>query len=529
MPRGPRRNLRPVAERKSAPIASTSMGICPIDWHASSRYHAAEPLSRRARPISSAGLSRPFWLGAWVTATTFTRSSSRPAQRLDVEHPGRVVRYGDDLDPEAARGGEHGEDVARVLRVRDQHAVALRQRHREEGAQPRVGGAGRERDVPSVGADQAPAGGVDRVDPLGRLVVGLVAADLRLAEQVRDHRVDHDLRRQRGARVVEVVHPGSARGCRPAAGPQRRRRAPTGRRRAGPGRRGSCGRSHHIRRLWGGGDARWTPSVGSGRGRAHQGRGHRPRAREGPHRRGRPRLRDPQVRRRRQPQGPLPVPRRAQPVVQRQPRQGRLVLLRVRRGRRRHRLPAQGRPPLVHRGRREARRPLRRHPPVRRGLGRAQPAGGHPQPAHRGAQGGGRVLRRAAREPRGRDRARASSPSAASTRRRRRTSASATPPRAGTSCSPTCAARASPTTSSSRAGWSRAAGSAASTTASAAAWSGRSATPAATSSASAPASSTTTTRARSTSTPRRPRSTRRARCSTASTSPARRSPSASRP
>ena len=76
VPRGPRRNLRPVAEMKSAPISVRSTGICPNDWHASSRYQAFESAARSTRPISVASAVTPFWLAAWVIATTFTRASS---------------------------------------------------------------------------------------------------------------------------------------------------------------------------------------------------------------------------------------------------------------------------------------------------------------------------------------------------------------------------------------------------------------------------------------------------------------------
>ena len=71
------------------------------------------------------------------------------------------------------------------------------------------------------------ARGIDGVDPGGRLVMRLVAADLGLATQVRDHRVDHDLRRQGRSRVVEVVHARGAR--RVGAQPGQLGRAQTGR------------------------------------------------------------------------------------------------------------------------------------------------------------------------------------------------------------------------------------------------------------------------------------------------------------
>ena len=54
MPRGPRRNLRPVAESMSQPISPTSTGICPTDWQASSS--SGTPAARQAAPTAAAGL-----------------------------------------------------------------------------------------------------------------------------------------------------------------------------------------------------------------------------------------------------------------------------------------------------------------------------------------------------------------------------------------------------------------------------------------------------------------------------------------
>ena len=62
------------------------------------------------------------------------------------------------------------------------------------------------------GADQPCEGVVGVLDPLALLVVRLVAADLGLALQVTDVRVEHRLRRQRRAGVVEVGDVLAARG-----------------------------------------------------------------------------------------------------------------------------------------------------------------------------------------------------------------------------------------------------------------------------------------------------------------------------
>ena len=72
-------------------------------------------------------------------------------------------------------------------------------------------------------------------------------------------------------------------------------------------------------------------------------------------------------------EGPLPLPRREEPVLQRPPGRRRLALLRLRRGRRRHLLPPEDRPPHLRRGGRAAGRQARhgaalrgrRRPPAR--------------------------------------------------------------------------------------------------------------------------------------------------------------------
>ena len=101
MPRGARRNLRPVAASRSHPIASTSTGICPTDWQASSRYgtpggpgEAADLLGRVDQPAVGGHVGegheadRP---GAVVV--------EQPGQRLDRHLPVLVV--GHHLDPHA--------------------------------------------------------------------------------------------------------------------------------------------------------------------------------------------------------------------------------------------------------------------------------------------------------------------------------------------------------------------------------------------------------------------------------------------
>ena len=127
-------------------------------------------------------------------------------------------------------------------------------------------------------------------------------------------------------------------------------------------------------------------------------------------RRRRRRARHAEVGRGRLDEGPVPVPRRADPVLPRPPAGRPLALLRLRRGRRRHLLRAEDRPPGLHRGGGAAGRPDRLHAAVRGRRRSAAPEAGRTgrtaPAAGRGAPGGGGVLRRAARRhPRRRGRA----------------------------------------------------------------------------------------------------------------------------
>ena len=95
-------------------------------------------------------------------------------------------------------------------------------------------------------------------------------------------------------------------------------------------------------------------------------------------------------------EGAVPVPRREDPVLQHPPRRRGLALLRLRRGRRRHLLRAEGRAPHLHRGGRAARRRSSAWScATRRAAGPRD--GGVPRPAlpaRRGPPGGPGVLRR---------------------------------------------------------------------------------------------------------------------------------------
>ena len=149
----------------------------------------------------------------------------------------------------------------------------------------------------------------------------------------------------------------------------------------------------------------------------------------GPDRRRRVRVPPAAQRGRRQPQGPLPLPRREVAVLPGQPEQGPLPLLRLPGGRRHHRLRDEDRPPLLLRDGRAPRRPGRHHPAVRGGRLQPRPPARRAHPPGRGAQDRRRssTSEQLAPAPRPRSAA-SSSPSAASTRPPPSTSASATAP-----------------------------------------------------------------------------------------------------
>ena len=113
------------------------------------------------------------------------------------------------------------------------------------------------------------------------------------------------------------------------------------------------------------------PPVDFTRGRQDQRRGREGGTGRGPDRRRRVRVPPAAQRGRRQPQGPVPLPRREVPVLPGQPEQGPLPLLRLPGGRRHHRLRDEGRPPHLLGDGRAPRRPGGHHPAVRGG--RLQP------------------------------------------------------------------------------------------------------------------------------------------------------------
>ena len=122
MPRGPRRNLRPVAASRSQPRASTSTTSWPTDWHASSRN--GTPARRVRAPTASAGLTTPPPVGTCVSATRATSSSRRRSSWSRSTWPCCVVL--DHLERGAgplARLQER-DRVADVLRARGEDALA---------------------------------------------------------------------------------------------------------------------------------------------------------------------------------------------------------------------------------------------------------------------------------------------------------------------------------------------------------------------------------------------------------------------
>ena len=188
MPRGPRRNLRPVADNTSQPRASTSIGSCPTAWHASSSR--GTPAARVSRPISATGLMSPLCAGAWTTETSFTRSSSMLLQRRDVELAVLVV--GHDLDDGAGAVGDllQRDPVRRVLGPAREDPVAGREPERVERHVPRPRRVLDNRDLVARAADE-PGECVIRVLPgLAPFRGRFVAADLGLAQQVPDDGVD---------------------------------------------------------------------------------------------------------------------------------------------------------------------------------------------------------------------------------------------------------------------------------------------------------------------------------------------------
>ena len=114
-PRAPQELAAGGGEQVAAASPRRRAGIWPADWQASSRK--GTPASRHARPTSSAGFTRPPFVGTWVRATSRTRPSRRRAARraVDGDRPVGVARHHLDHGPRAPRHLQEGEVVARVL------------------------------------------------------------------------------------------------------------------------------------------------------------------------------------------------------------------------------------------------------------------------------------------------------------------------------------------------------------------------------------------------------------------------------
>lgn len=126
VPRGPRRNFRPVPVIRSARKAAASTGNCLIDWVASSRNSGprvtGNPSDLRGRVDESAArrdVTDAKQLGPLVHEI---------GQRRGVELPAAVVRHHDQLGPAPLRHLEVGQNVAAVLRATGQNCRKGRSR-----------------------------------------------------------------------------------------------------------------------------------------------------------------------------------------------------------------------------------------------------------------------------------------------------------------------------------------------------------------------------------------------------------------
>src|SRR2546429_3534980 len=84
MPRGPRRNLRPVPARKSQRSAATSTANCPTAWQASIRY--GTPSSAHTSPTAPASCTNPELVGTQLSATRRVRAWRARWRTRSEEH-----------------------------------------------------------------------------------------------------------------------------------------------------------------------------------------------------------------------------------------------------------------------------------------------------------------------------------------------------------------------------------------------------------------------------------------------------------
>ena len=97
MPRGPRRNLRPVPVSRSQPISVD------VDRKLADRLGGVDqvepPAARAIRPTSAAGLTSPPLVGTQVSPISLVRSPTSARQRGQVDRAGLVVGDHDHFGP----------------------------------------------------------------------------------------------------------------------------------------------------------------------------------------------------------------------------------------------------------------------------------------------------------------------------------------------------------------------------------------------------------------------------------------------
>ena len=143
------------------------------------------------------------------------------AEGVHVDAAVGVVRDELDLRTGAVGHLQQGQDVGGVLGGRHEDAVTGVEgpgvHDGQEGPVPSGRGGLHEGDLVRSCAEEGGGGVADGLDPVACLGMGLVPADLLLPAEVVDHGLGHDGRGQGRARVVQVGHPGAARGLGPQA------------------------------------------------------------------------------------------------------------------------------------------------------------------------------------------------------------------------------------------------------------------------------------------------------------------------
>ena len=208
MPRGPRRNFRPLPVRTPHPSSSTSSGQ--LADRLAGVEHEQHP-GLPAQPADLDGRVHQPALGRDVHEATPWRCRPRSSARSRASRsiwPCVVVLDQHELAAGAALELEQGDGVGAVLGPADQHAVLRLERAASTPPCPTPGWRSRCRAISSgCGADELGQRGVGALDQRrGRLGGGLVAARVRLELEVADHGVEHRLGEQRGPGVVEVEH-----------------------------------------------------------------------------------------------------------------------------------------------------------------------------------------------------------------------------------------------------------------------------------------------------------------------------------